>query len=68
MEKYLLSMNLPSREQMTGIVNGCKPWKARSAEIKSMLSRCRPIRVTRRSVPRRGHRAQNVRPRRRRAK
>lgn len=39
MEKYLLSMNLPSREQMTGIAERLQSIEGQLGEIKSMLSR-----------------------------
>jgi len=39
MEKYLLSMNLPSREQMTGIAERLQSIEGQIGEIKSMLSR-----------------------------
>ena len=38
MEKYLLSMNLPSREQMTGIAERLQVIEGQIGEIKSMLS------------------------------
>ncbi|MGV7218352.1 hypothetical protein [Bradyrhizobium sp. UFLA05-112] len=38
MEKYLLSMNLPSREQMTGIAERLQSIESQLAEIRSMLS------------------------------
>lgn len=38
MEKYLLSMNLPSREQMTGIAERLQAIEGQIGEIKSMLS------------------------------
>ncbi|QQO20912.1 hypothetical protein JJB98_13830 [Bradyrhizobium diazoefficiens] len=38
MEKYLLSMNLPSREQMTGVAERLQSIEAQLGEIKSMLS------------------------------
>ncbi|MBR0714370.1 hypothetical protein [Bradyrhizobium liaoningense] len=38
MEKYLLSMNLPSREQMTGIAERLQSIEGQLGEIKSMLS------------------------------
>jgi hypothetical protein len=38
MEKYLLSMNLPSREQMTGIAERLQSIEAQLGEIKSMLA------------------------------
>ena len=38
MEKYLLSMNLPSREQMTGIAERLQSIEGQIGEIKSMLS------------------------------
>ncbi|MDA9442481.1 hypothetical protein XH98_25950 [Bradyrhizobium sp. CCBAU 51745] len=38
MEKYLLSMNLPSREQMTGIAERLQAIESQIGEIKSMLS------------------------------
>ena len=38
MEKYLLSMNLPSREQMTGIAERLQSIEGQLAEIRSMLS------------------------------
>ena len=38
MEKYLLSMNLPSREQMTGIAERLQAIEGQISEIKSMLS------------------------------
>ena len=37
MEKYLLSMNLPSREQMTGIAERLQAMEGQIGEIKSML-------------------------------
>ncbi|MGY4235313.1 SMC interacting uncharacterized protein involved in chromosome segregation [Bradyrhizobium sp. USDA 4449] len=39
MEKYLLSMNLPSREQMTGIAERLQSIEAQLGEISSMLSK-----------------------------
>lgn len=38
MEKYLVSMNLPSREQMTGIAERLQVIEGQIGEIKSMLS------------------------------
>ncbi|MDF0491928.1 MULTISPECIES: hypothetical protein [Bradyrhizobium] len=38
MERYLISMNLPSREQMTGIAERLQSIEGQLAEIKSMLS------------------------------
>lgn len=38
MEKYLLSMNLPSREQMTGIAERLQSIEGQLGEIKSMLN------------------------------
>ena len=38
MEKYLLSMNLPSREQMTGIAARLQSIEGQLAEIRSMLN------------------------------
>ncbi|MDA9434192.1 hypothetical protein [Bradyrhizobium sp. CCBAU 51627] len=38
MEKYLLSMNLPSREQMTGIAERLQSIEGQLGEIKMMLS------------------------------
>ena len=38
MEKYLLSMNLPSREQMTGIAERLQSIEGEIHEIKSILS------------------------------
>ena len=38
MEKYLLSMNLPSREQMTGIAERLQAIEGQVGEIKSMLN------------------------------
>ncbi len=38
MEKYLLSMNLPSREQMTGIAERLQSIEGQIGEIKTMLS------------------------------
>ena len=38
MEKYLLSMNLPSREQMTGIAERLQSIEGQLGEIKSMLA------------------------------
>lgn len=38
MEKYLLSMNLPSREQMTGIAERLQSIEGQIGEIRSMLS------------------------------
>lgn len=38
MEKYLLSMNLPSREQMNGIAERLHSIEGQLGEIKSMLS------------------------------
>ncbi|MCK1714532.1 MULTISPECIES: hypothetical protein [unclassified Bradyrhizobium] len=37
MEKYLLSLNLPSREQMTGIAERLQAIEGQIGEIKSML-------------------------------
>lgn len=37
MEKYLLSMNLPSREQMTGIAERLQSIEGQLGEIRSML-------------------------------
>ena len=39
MEKYLLSMNLPSRDQMTGIAERLQSIESQIGEIKLMLSR-----------------------------
>ncbi|AWM00133.1 hypothetical protein [Bradyrhizobium amphicarpaeae] len=39
MEKYLVSMNLPSREQVTGLAERLQSVEAQIGEIKSMLSR-----------------------------
>ena len=39
MEKYLLSMNLPSREQMTGIAERLQSIEGQLGEIRSMLSK-----------------------------
>lgn len=39
MEKYLLSMNLPSREQMTGIAERLQSIERQLGEIRSMLSK-----------------------------
>jgi hypothetical protein len=39
MERYLVSMNLPSREQMTGIAERLQSIEGQLGEIKSMLSR-----------------------------
>jgi hypothetical protein len=39
MEKYLLSMNLPSRDQMTGIAERLQSIESQVSEIKLMLSR-----------------------------
>ena len=38
MERYLLSMNLPSREQMTGIAERLQAIEGQIGEIRSMLS------------------------------
>lgn len=38
MEKYLLSMNLPSREQITGIAERLQSVEGQLGEIKAMLS------------------------------
>jgi len=38
MEKYLLSMNLPSREQMTGIAERLQAIEGQIGEIRSMLN------------------------------
>ena len=38
MEKYLLSMNLPSREQMTGIAERLQAIEGQISEIRSMLN------------------------------
>ncbi|TQF35296.1 hypothetical protein UNPF46_25325 [Bradyrhizobium sp. UNPF46] len=38
MEKYLVSMNLPSREQVTGLAERLQSVEAQIGEIKSMLS------------------------------
>lgn len=38
MEKYLVSMNLPSREQVTGLAERLQAIEAQIGEIKSMLS------------------------------
>ena len=38
MEKYLVSMNLPSREQVTGLAERLQAIEGQIAEIKSMLS------------------------------
>jgi hypothetical protein len=38
MEKYLVSMNLPSREQVTGIAERLQAIEGQIGEIKSMLS------------------------------
>ncbi|MCP3471241.1 hypothetical protein NLM33_12970 [Bradyrhizobium sp. CCGUVB1N3] len=38
MEKYLLSMNLPSREQMTGIAERLQSIEGQLGEIRSMLT------------------------------
>ena len=38
MEKYLLAMNLPSREQMTGIAERLQAIEGQIGEIRSMLS------------------------------
>lgn len=38
MEKYLLSMNLPSREQITGIAERLQSVECQLGEIKAMLS------------------------------
>jgi hypothetical protein len=38
MEKYLLSMNLPSREQITGIAERLQSIEGQLGEIKAMLS------------------------------
>ena len=38
MEKYLVSMNLPSREQVTGLAERLQSIEAQIGEIKSMLS------------------------------
>ena len=39
MEKYLLSMNLPSRDQMTGIAERLQSIESQIGEIRLMLSR-----------------------------
>ena len=39
MEKYLVTMNLPSREQVTGLAERLQSVEAQIGEIKSMLSR-----------------------------
>ncbi|WP_375161899.1 hypothetical protein [Bradyrhizobium sp. RDT46] len=39
MEKYLVSMNLPSREQVTGLAERLQSVEAQIGEIKTMLSR-----------------------------
>jgi len=39
MEKYLLSMNLPSREQITGIAERLQAIEGQIGEIKSMLNK-----------------------------
>jgi hypothetical protein len=38
MEKYLLSMNLPSREQMTGVAERLQSIESQLSEIRSMLA------------------------------
>ncbi|MVT49653.1 hypothetical protein GPL17_04035 [Bradyrhizobium yuanmingense] len=38
MERYLISMNLPSREQMTGIAERLQSIEGQLGEIKSMLT------------------------------
>lgn len=38
MEKYLVSMNLPSREQMTGIAERLQSIEGQISEIRSMLN------------------------------
>ncbi|MCP3391198.1 hypothetical protein NLM27_20645 [Bradyrhizobium sp. CCGB12] len=38
MEKYLVAMNLPSREQVTGLAERLQSIEAQLAEMKSMLS------------------------------
>ncbi|MCK1382789.1 hypothetical protein [Bradyrhizobium sp. 21] len=38
MEKYLVSMNLPSRDQVTGLAERMQAIEGQIAEIKSMLS------------------------------
>lgn len=38
MEKYLISMNLPSREQVTGLAERLQSIEGQIGEIKSMLS------------------------------
>ncbi|MDA9509554.1 hypothetical protein XI09_33950 [Bradyrhizobium sp. CCBAU 11386] len=38
MEKYLVSMNLPSREQVTGLAERLQSIEAQIGEMKSMLS------------------------------
>ncbi|MCA1413611.1 hypothetical protein I6F30_21075 [Bradyrhizobium sp. NBAIM20] len=38
MERYLISMNLPTREQMTGIAERLQSIEGQLGEIKSMLS------------------------------
>jgi len=38
MEKYLLAMNLPSREQVTGLAERLQSIEVQIGEIKSMLS------------------------------
>ncbi|AMA57058.1 MULTISPECIES: hypothetical protein [unclassified Bradyrhizobium] len=38
MEKYLVTMNLPSREQVTGLAERLQSVEAQIGEIKSMLS------------------------------
>ena len=38
MEKYLVTMNLPSREQVTGLAERLQSVEAQLGEIKSMLS------------------------------
>ena len=38
MEKYLLSMNLPSREQMTGIAERLQSIEGQLGEIRSMIA------------------------------
>lgn len=38
MEKYLVSMNLPSREQVTGLAERLQAMESQIGEIKSMLS------------------------------
>ncbi|MDD1526272.1 hypothetical protein C7U92_02885 [Bradyrhizobium sp. WBOS7] len=39
MEKYLVTMNLPSREQVTGLAERLQSVEAQIGEIKAMLSR-----------------------------